>query len=330
MANEIIGRQLEVGLSTEATRGTAETTVDKWFKNVTASIVERAEHVEDDSTRGRFEDMDGRRVTQKYIEGDIEGIAHADALGYLYSSVYGTVASSNVAGSVYDHEFTLKQDSIHQSLTVFGKDGSVQQLRYGGCMVSTLELNAAVDDYVRFTASFVGRNATDDTETPSYDTEYDFVGRDITVKIADTEAGLSGATATKLKEITITHDQGAIRDHVFGSYDPDDVYNAKQTIEGSFVLNFTDEDFKDLYLGDDAKYMSVTIEGEADIGGGNNPAITYVFNKIQFTDWNREGGNDELVTQPISFKAFYNESDSEASKVTLRNLTSAYANTPSS
>lgn len=326
---EILGRELQIGLATEATRGTAESSVDKWMRNVTANIVERAQHAEDDATRGKFEDMEGRRVVQKWVEGDIEGIVHADAIGYLYSSLYGKVASSNVAGSVYDHEFTLKQNSTHQSLSVFAKDGGVQQLVYAGCMVNTLELNAAIDNYLRFTANFTGKDATDDTETPSYDTEYDFIGRDITVKIADTEAGLSGATATKVKEATISHDQGGIRDHVFGAYTPDDVYNAKHMIEGSFTLNFSDETFKDLYLGDDAKYMSITIEGEADIGGGNNPSITYVFNKVQFMDWNREGGNDDLVTEPISFRAFFNESDGEASKVTLRNLTSVYSNTPS-
>ena len=327
---EIIGRELEVGLATEATRGTAEASPDKWFRNVTASVVERAEHAQDDTTRGRFEDSEGRRVTQKFIEGDIEGIAHADAMGYLYASVYGAAVSSNVAGSVYDHVFNLNQTSQHQSLTVFAKDGGVQQLKYAGCMVSSLELNAAIDDYVRFTATIEGRDATADSSTPSYDTEYDFVGRDITVKFADTEAGLSGATALKAKELTVTHGQGAIRDHVFGAYTADNHYNALNSIEGSFTLNFTDTDQKYLYLGDGAKYMSVTIQGEADIGGGNNPAITYVFNKVQLSDWNREGGNEELVTEPISFKAFFNETDGKASQVTVRNLVSSYENLPTS
>lgn len=326
---EIIGRELEVGFSTEATRGSAESTVDKWQKNVTANIVERAEFTEDDATHGVLEDMDGRRLVQKYIEGDMGGIVHVDALGYILSSIYGKVSSAVVSGSVYDHEFTLGQNIDHQSLTIFAKDGRVQQKALAGCMVGTLEINGAVDDYVRFTAGIIGQVATDDTSTPAYDTEYDFIGKDIVIKIADTEIGLATATAIKAKEITVTHDQGLIRDYVFGGYTPDDVYNAKQSIEGSFTLNFTGEDYKDLYLSDDAKYMSITITGEADLGGTTYPTITYVFNKVLITDWNRSGGNDDLVIQPISFKAFYNTADGEASKVTLRNLTSAYANTPS-
>src|SRR6185369_14925993 len=321
---EIIGRELEVGFSTESSRGSAEGSVDKWFRKVAASIVERAEHADDDSTRGVLEDMEGRRVVQKYIEGDLEGIVHADAIGYLFSSLYGQVDSAVVAGSVYDHVFTLRQEVDHQSLTVFAKDGDAQQLKFAGCMVNTFEINAAVDDFVRFTAGIIGRTAADDASVPSYDTEYDFIGRDITVKIADTEEGLTGASAIPVKEITITHDQGGIRDHVFGSQTPNEIYNGKHSIEGEIMLNFADETYKDLYLGDGAKYMSVTIEGEANLGGNNKPTITYVFNKVQINDWNRSGGSDELVTQPISFKAYYNETDGEASKVTVRNLTSSY------
>jgi hypothetical protein len=97
---EIIGREIEVGFSTEATRGTAESVVDKWQKNVTANIVERAEYADDDSTHGVLEDMDGRRIVQKYIEGEMGGIVHVDAIGYLYSSIYGKVSSALVSGSV--------------------------------------------------------------------------------------------------------------------------------------------------------------------------------------------------------------------------------------
>jgi hypothetical protein len=101
-------------------------------------------------------------------------------------------------------------------------------------------------------------------------------------------------------------------------------------IEGDFTLNFADETFKDLYLGDDAKYMSITIQGAADIGGGNNPTITILLNKVQFMDWNRAGGANELVTEPITFRAFYNPSDSKQSQVTVQNLTTSYDNVPSS
>lgn len=328
--SEIIGREIEFGIATEATRGSVEAVADKWMRKVEANVVERAVHALDETTRGRLEDGEGRRVVQKFAEGEISGIVHADVIGWMLSNIYGVVVSSNVAGSVYSHIFTLKQDIQHQSLTLFAKDGAVQQLVFSNAMINTLEINATLEDYVRFTSSFIASVATDNADTPSYDTEYDFVAKDITVKIADSEAGLAGATASKVKDLSVRFDQGLIRDHVVGSETPDDIYNSRLMIEGNFTLNFSDETFKDLYLGDDAKYMSITIQGDADLGSGNNPTITILLNKVQFMDWNRSGGANDLTTEPITFRAFYNPTDSQQSKVTVQNLTSSYDNVPSS
>jgi len=327
---EIIGRNIEFGVATEATRGSAETVADKWLRKVTANIVERATHALDDTTRGRLEDGEGRRVVQKHIEGDVSGILHIDVLGWLLSNIYGVVNTSTVTGSVKSHVFTLGQNIQHKSLTLFAKDGSVQQSTFSNAMINTLEITAAIDDYLRFSASFLASVAASNSDTPSYDTEYDFVARDVVIKIADTEAGLSGATAIKAKDFAITWDQGLVKDHVVGSYNPDDIYNAKLAIDGSFTLNFADETYKDLYLGNTAKYMSITITGEAELATGQHPTITIVLNKVQIMDWNRSGeGANDLVTEPISFKAFYNPTDGEQSTVTLKNLTASYANVPS-
>ena len=329
--SEIIGREIQFGVATEASRGSAESAADKWTKKVTANVVERAAHAIDESTIGRLEDGLGRRVTQTFIEGEVSGIVHVDTLGWYLANIYGICVSSQVdTSNAYDHVFSLKQTSQHISLSLFAKDGAVQQVVYSNCMINTLQLNAAIDSQLRFSASFVGAAAASNSDTPSYDTEYDFVSRDIVIKVATSEAGLSGATALKAKSFDITWDQGLIRDHVVGAYTPDDVYNSRLMIEGNMVLNFADETFKDYYLGNDELYMSITITGEADIDDGNNPTITILLNKIQFMDWNRTGEPSDLVTQPIAFRAFYNESDQQQSEVTLRNLTDAYTNVPTS
>lgn len=328
--SEIIGRDVEMGVATEATRGTKETVADKWSRKTSANIVEKAVHAQDDTTRGVLEDGEGRRVVQKYSEGDFEGIVQADVLGWFLSNIYGTVVSSNVSGSIYSHLFTLNQGIQHQSLTLFVKDGSVQQLVFPNSMINTLELSVSMDDYVRYTASFVGSAGEDNTDTPSYDTEYDFIAKDVVIKIADAEAELAGATATKAKDLSIKWDQGLIRDHVVGSYNPDDVYNARMMIDGSFTLNFADQTFKDLYLGDNSKYMSITITGDTDLGSGNYPTITILLYKVQFMDWNRSGGASDLVTEPISFRAFYNATDGKQSQITIKNMTDVYDNVVSS
>ena len=322
--SEFIGKQIELGLSVEATRGTAESTAEKWVKKVTADIYPRTEKIIDDSSQGVLEDSPSSRNVKKWVEGDLTGIAHADTIGFLFYQVYGDILSANVSGSVYSHEFTMLQDIEHPTLSAFAKDGDVYQGVYNEGVVSSLEINASMDDFVRFTSSMMFSTSDTNSDTPSYDTEYDFIGKDITVKIADSEAGLSGATASKVKEATITWDTGAIVDYNFGSYNPE-LYNGRISIEGSLVLNYNDDTFKDLKESDDSKYMEITITGGADIGGGNNPEIKITLNKIQVQDWSRGDTSNEIVTQEVSFKAFYNNADSEQSKVEITNLTSGYA-----
>lgn len=321
---EIIGRQIQLGVALETTRGTAEAVAEKYIKKITANVVERSEKVVDESTRNVMEDSLGTRITKQWIEGDLEGNVHIDAFGYFMYNLYGAVVSTIVSGSVYDHVFNVANSISHPSLTLFAHDGSVDKNAFSNCMINSLELSANIDEYVKFTAGFMGKDAVTNSDTPSYETEYDFVGRDISVKFAVDEASLVSAAPIKAKELSVAFETGLISDHVFGAYAPDDVYNAKMTIEGEVALNFDDTTFKDLYLADTYQYMEVTIQGAADIGGGSNPTITLLLNRVQIMDWNRDGGADELIVQPISFKAFYNETDGKQSQMTLRNLTTEY------
>lgn len=327
--SEIIGRDIECGVSVEETRGTAQSTIEKSIKKVTAEVLPKAEHIIDDTTQGVLEDSENRRVVQKWVEGNIEGVSHADMIGYFIYNLYGSVTSSNVAGSVYSHEFTLQQSTQHASLSLFLKDGSSNQRVYNGGMVSSFELNASPDDLVRFTAGFVARDSASDSSSFSYDTEYDFIGKDVTVKVADTEAGLSSADALQAKELTVSFDPSVINDNfVFGAYTPKDLYNTGFGIEVSLTKDFTDSTFEDLYRNDTDKYMKITIQGSQDLGSGNNPKIEIVLNKVKVTDWSRSGGADELVTEDVTLKAFYNETDEEQSKITLQNLTEEYDTAP--
>jgi hypothetical protein len=320
----IIGRQIELGLAKETARGTAKTTADRWLRKVTANIIPRAEKVVDDTTRARFEDGEGARYVRSWYEGDLEGIAHADALGLLFLNIYGTDTPAVATGVAYNHTFTVAQSPQHNSLTIFAKDGSVVQEVIANSMVSKLTLTASTDDFVRFNASFIGGVGTSNASSPSYGTEYDFISRDITVKIADTSGGIAGASAIPVKSMEVTWDQGLTPSYVFGSYTPTDIYNTRLAISGKLVLDLSDTTYRALLQADTAKYMSIVIQGAATIGSSSNPKINLVLNKAQIMDWTREGSPNDLVSQEVSFQAFYNPTDSAQSSLVLTNLIAAY------
>ena len=321
--SEIIGRQLEFGVGVEETRGTTSPS-PVWIRNISANVLEKAEHAQDESVRGVFEDGDGRRVVKKHIEGDVEMNCFANVFGYFAYNLYGGVTSTLVAGSVYDHVFEMEQSSIAPSLSLFAKDGDVQQLAFKNAHVNTLELSATTDDYVKVNVGFIGKEAANDTSAPSYDTDYDFIGRDITIKVADTEGGLAGAAALCVSEVTLNWDKGLLLKHCLGAYVPNDIYRSKMSIEGSINKTMIDEAYKDLFLGDIAKYVQITIEGETPIASAHKPTIKITLHKVMFNGWDRSGGKDELVTEDIEFKAYYNASDNKGSKLEVRNTTDEY------
>jgi hypothetical protein len=321
--SEFIGRQIELGIGVESTRGTALTVADKWVKNVTADIISRAEKVNDDNSQGVLEDSVGSKVVKKWFDGDVSGILNPDLAGYFFMNILGDVSTTTVTGAVKSHVFTMAQNIIHPTLSVFAKDGAVSQRVFNEGVVNTLEITANPDDYVRFTSNIICSESASNSDTPDYVDDYTFIGKDVSVKIADTEAGLAGATVQKVKDLTVTFDASAISDFNLGSFSPDN-YNNRLSIEGSFEKNYVDDTFETLFTGNGAKYMQILIEGDAVYTGANRPTINMVFNRVQVTDWDRSGGNDELVVESVSFKAFYNQTDGEQSTVTIKNLTASY------
>jgi hypothetical protein len=289
------------------------------------NVIPRAERVIDDTTFGRLEDAERVRTVRRWSEGDVEGILHADVAGYFFLNLYGEVVSTTITGNITEHEFTKAPNNIENpSLTLFAIDGDVRNSKIAGAVVSTFELTASTDQYVRFSTNFLGKEATSSDEEAVLSDEYDWVSRDIAVKIAETEGGLAIATPLKLKNLTVSWDNSANADFVFGNYSPDNIYNGAFVIEGSFTRNYTDQTFENLYTSDEFRYMGIDIVGEADLGSSNNPELHIVFNKIQVTDWNRSSTGDDLVTEDVSFKAFYNVQDEAQSSVTLQNLTPSY------
>lgn len=323
----IIGRQIEFGVAKETVRGTAKTTADRWIKNVTANIIPKAQKVIDNATRGRFEDADQQRMVRSWYEGDLDGIAHSDVLGWFFQNLYGTdtpVAKSAPNAVVYDHTFSLAQSPQHSSLTLFMKDGGVVQETISNAMIDKFSLSASMDEYVRFKASFKGAVGAANAASPSYGTDYDFIGRDIIVKMASTSGGLAGATAIPVKSMDINWSQGLKESYVFGAYTPTDIYNTMLAIEGKMTLDLSDTTYRALWQADTTQYIQIVITGAATIGTSANPAISITLNKAQLSDWSRHGANNEIVQQEVSFKGFYNPTDTKSSTVVLTNLIASY------
>lgn len=319
---EHIGRQSATGIAIEGTRGTAETVASKWFKKTSSTLLPEVENVVDDSSFGRLEDAEEMRTVREWYAGDLSGVLHADAVGYFLTQMYGDVESDVVVSGVHEHDFTLDQTITKPTLTMF-VDDPVKQERYNGGVVSTLSIEANTSDYVRFTANVLARASATHTDTVSYDTEYDFIGKDITVKVAETEGGLAGATPLPIKTLNINWDTGAISDWVFGSTTPEH-YNGAFGIEFDFTKNYTDQTFETLFKNNAPRYCLITIKGDEVLASSNAPELRILLNKVKVSEWTVADSSNDLREESVTCKALYNVTDEAQSSVYLKNTTAEY------
>ena len=279
--SEIIGKQIEVGVALEATRGTLGASAQKWLKYLTTTFREKIAKAEDKSQHNSFADADGHRVVKTWVEGEVAGNVHADGIGYFLASLIGAPTTTTVSANVKDHDFILDADAIHPSLSLFLKDGGIKQEGYNGCQVSSLEISGSVDDYVKYSANIIGKSGVADTKVPAYpNAEYDFIGKEATIKMADTLAGLSSATPVLAKNFKFKFDDGVKADHVLGSLVPNEMIATKMTVEGSISKNFVDNSYQEMFKNGTAKYIQISIVGDALLDATNHPQIILTLKTI--------------------------------------------------
>lgn len=331
MSNEIIGRDIELGLAVGENASSAEHSVQK----VSANVIRQVEHAEDDTTRGSIIHSKGRRVVQRWLEGSVSGIIHADAVGYFLANLWGSVSTGTEDAGTYTHTLTLDDDHYHTPLNLWLKEGS-DVYSGTGVQVNSLELSAGVDDYLRYDAELVGKDLElTGSFTPDYSQEVDFIGKDITIKVANTKVGLSSSNAVQAKEISINQTRNLERNHVFNNeYSPASIYGPRFETEISMTLNRIpgDSTYEDLFEGDDEKYMRVTIEGSQDISDDSsdvNPKLQYTFYKVQVTDRSKSDDNDDLIEEDITFQAYMQDDggtdDGKLGECVLVNNTEDYS-----
>ena len=308
--SEYIGKFSEIGFTLENTRGTAEASPDKSAKKIEANFYKNVEKAEDESVVATVMDINKLRRTQEWYEGDVSMNLHADTIGYLLANIFGEVSSA-IEGDGYKHTFTQEEAISRQSFTTFVKEGDVKQEKIAGTVVSTLSLSAEQDGYVSAEIGLIGRSGEADTSSFSYDSEYDFIGKDITLTIGDSKAELdNGGTDIDIKSLTLDIDTGASADFVSdGDYTPHDIFQGNLSISGSIELNYDGTTLYDLYNSDNYKYMRIKIADDYAIGGGASPTVQFDLHKVFVEDWERSSGQGDVVTQTISFRATYNEDE---------------------
>lgn len=219
MPTPFIGRKIEIGIGSEAIRGTA-VAPSYWLSSINADIDDKFDQVTDEESMGIIEDANDLKISKKYAEGTIGGYLSDISFGLILKATLGTDTKTTHAGetTVYDHTFSLLESCQHPTLTLEAKNPA-QQLKFANAVVQSLDIKAELGKFVEFTTKVMAQTGVTSANTPSYPTEHNFMAKDVTVKFATTQAGLDAASAINVKNVEITFEKNIESDDIFRNPD---------------------------------------------------------------------------------------------------------------
>lgn len=321
---KFIGALCNIGFKKEAVRGTAETSATYYIPKTSFSYDDKVSSVIDEATIGVIEDSVGQKVYHKSGEGDIEGKIGDKSIGLLLLALFGTDTPAGPTDSAYSHVYSILQSAQHPSLTIFQDDPN-QDYKYALGVLTKMEISIVLEKFAMFKASFKSKAGATATLTPSYVAENSFLPQHGSFKIADTQSGLTAASATNIIAVKLNFEKNVEEYNVIGSVDPSDIYNKQFAVEGEIEMLYDDTVFTALKTGDTEKAIRIALtNSDVLIGATSRPSLTFDFHSIKVSEATRNFGNSDLTTLSVKFKAFYKIADSKMVTCTLVNAVASY------
>lgn len=325
------GEDINIGFARETTRGTTEAPTQWLPARAPSGIRQIVEKAPIRETRGSGIGSQGSVVVQKRAEGEVEFNVRNNTIGFILLSLLGKVTTSNPVTGVYSHLFeVLTGNPQFPTLTTGLSQNGAQDYKYARTLVTALEIRTPVNDLVNATAQLLAaEESTQSDYTPSFSSaDHYFRHYDVTIKIASLVGGLAAASATKVKEFSLSIvNNGRVNQNV-SELNPGDVLAVLHEITGSLKIDYQGETQHDWYADGSYKAMSITLSrSDVDIdatGGTVAPSITIVLPKVSIESLTPDRPIDDITSEDVEFTAHFDSVTSKAIDITVVNNTANY------
>lgn len=320
-----VGDRVALGIGRESTRGTGVTPA-LWVPAEGFDFMQQTNNDDISGAMGKIIGTQETKVIQKFGQGTFDMDVRANAIGYMLLQLMGSVTTTNPTGSVYSHTFSLTHSNTHPTLSLTIDDPNKQE-RFVRAGLESLELSVTADEVARVTAGFMSEPPSDQTATPDFTTtDYIFAPSTATVKLAASQSGLDGASATTVNSVSLSFTKGADPDFATGSDTPTDIYNTALEISGSFERIFDADTEHDLMFDNTNRALRLDLtDTDVDLGDGNNPSLQVDLYNVNFTQHNRDISLGDIVRQTVEFMGHVEISSDNVMDMTLVNTHSSYA-----
>lgn len=322
--SEFLDKEQEYAIGVETTRGSA---IAPTYSLGTAdsSFSEVVEYAENTQRMGNLADSDGADIVNKYVKGTIGNKIQLKSFGAILKATLGEIATTTVETGVYSHKAVISQTNAHPTLSIHKKN-PLEQLVSSNCVPHALKISADTKDYVQFSIDFLGKKAETSAENfPPYTKEEEFLGKDITVKIADDVAGLAGAPEVEIRNFEFSYEQKAIPKNVLGDVSIKNVFSGETKVDLNLELYFDSLTIKNWYRNGDKKAIEIKIENaDKTIGGSSHPSVKIMLPLVSFQDWDGEGTDDDIVLQNTKARGHFSIDNGNQLEITLVNTVDSY------
>lgn len=320
----LLGRTRAAGLGKETTAGVA-VAATHWQPQMDLTIEDRIDRIYDTSGLGTRYSAFAGDTDMERAEGNLNGLIYDRTFGHIALAAMGSVSSAAHATATGVRVHTYSVGATLPSYTLSLKDTN-ESVRAAYGMLNSLEISVEQGQYASFTSSWLARKAASAANTANFLTETRFRPQDVTIKIASTVAGLSGAPALRVKSLNLTINNNLITEPSLGTVNPD-YYPG--VVETSISLGrvYLDTTLKDLVFGTTQQAMSIAFtRSDVSIGTGTptNPSVVFTFEPGFFSEWGREGGLDDLKQETVSFQPIYSTSASKQFGLVITNTETSY------
>ena len=321
MGQKIIGRQSQIGIAKEATRGTVAAP-SYWVPFNDLTIDQKIESVFDAQAYGIIEDAVAMYITKQWSAGTIGANLYDHSFGLILYSLLGTLTSHSAHSGetvVYDNIFNVAESTQHKSLTfAFHDIGSGQDYAFPNGVISKLEINYALKQFVQYTATLMAMKGTAESAyTPSTTTENVFLPQNLTLEIA--------STTYAVKSAKLTIDQNIESQDVLGSTSPADFLTKEFHVEGQIEIILNANTFvTDLLAGTAVDINLSLVNTAVTIGSATSPTLTFDMPQCYLTEVSTPRKVKDLVYQTCKFRAVYSTGSSYMLEATLTNVVNGY------
>ena len=242
---------------------------------------------------------------KQWSEGGIDMLADSKFSGYFVVGALGTVQTTNLSGSVYQHTVTRNNSNTPQYLTVIKDRGGVDRQIFADLTVDEFELSTGTD-LAEIKTKLIGnfpQTTTSGTVTTSSGNVFSF--KNAQFAFSTTVSGAQSATPLKPHDFKLNIKNNAEAVFAHSQQTPRSI-NVKQfEASAEMTLYFENTTDRDAYYNQSKQAGSFELIGNG-IGSGYNESLTFNFYQLSINSFELETGLDNFYAEKVKMTCEYN------------------------